>query len=203
MFWHLHRAVQALFWCFWLAAAFVVFQHRHALEPVWDITAMAWRHDWAGGRELPPIEGRVTQIHAGETFTLRHETGVLYYLALAGVTAPRAVADPTPDERRLAGSSHTNLMRLALNQRLRVSLYQFNPETRAGWALASAGTNQLNEAVLRSGWARLNREQLRWIPFATSVKLYLAEREARRTKAGLWGELPALEGGLAPITEGR
>jgi len=201
LFWALHRAVKALFWCFWIAAAGFLYTQRAALEPAVDLTELWWNRPSNRPSELGRIEGRVTRLFAADSLQLRDDNGWLFNYGLAGAAVPKVSMNATSNDRYAAGAGLTNVTRLVLNQHVAIDVTLANPQTRTGLGLVRVGGTNVNETLLRDGLARLNRDQIRVLPLLDQYALVRAERLARRERIGLWA--PTAAEGLPPGPEAQ
>ncbi len=199
LFWSLHRAVKALVWCFWIAAAAFLYTQRAALQPVADLAELWWNLPSQRPGQSARIEGRVTRLFAGDSLQLRDDNGWVFNYGLAGASVPKVSANSTPAERFAAGAGLTNVTRLVLDQRVAIQVALANPQNRTGLGVVRVGDTNVNEVVLRNGWARLNRDQIRALPLLVQYELVRAERLARRERIGLWA--PDSAEGLPPEPE--
>jgi endonuclease YncB( thermonuclease family) len=188
LFWMLHRAVKALFWCFWLAVVGFLYTQRAALQPAVDFAELWWNLPADRPAQLARLSGRVTRLFAGDSLQLQDHQGWLFNYGLAGVSAPRPTPTATPMERLAAGACQTNLSQLVLGQRIEIDVTLANPQNRTGLGLVRVGGTNVNEMMLRSGWASLKRGQIRVLPLLTQYELVRAERLARQRRLGLWAE---------------
>jgi endonuclease YncB( thermonuclease family) len=188
MFWFLHRACIAAFWCLWLAAAGVVYEQRAALQPVFDYAGLVWRHGLGATRELPRLEGKATMVFAGDSFQFVDASGYGFNYGLAGVAAPHAGRDDSSEEKRLADQSRANLLQLLAGQHVTVTVTLANPQTRTGLGLVRRGGTNINAAVLAAGQGSLNPRQIQMLPLADEFELLRAELQARRVRVGIWSE---------------
>ncbi len=188
MFWFLHRACVVVFWCFWLAAAVFVYEKRAALQPAFDYAELVWQHDFRAAGDLPQLDGKVTEIFAGDSFQFEDKNGYAFNYGLAGVAAPRANRGAPAELQRLAGDSRTNLSQLLAGRPVTVSVTLANPQTRTGLGLVHHGDTNVNVAMLAAGQGRLNLEQIRTLPLRDEFEMLRAERSARRQRLGIWGE---------------
>jgi endonuclease YncB( thermonuclease family) len=188
MFWFLHRACIVAFWCLWLAAAVVVYEHRAVLQPAFEYASLVWRHGLGATRELPVLEGKATRVFAGDSFEFEDTGGYVFNYGLAGVAAPRAGRDDAPDQKRLADQSRTNLLQLLAGRHITVTVTLANPQTRTGLGLVACGGMNINAAVLAAGQGSLNPKQIAMLPLADEFELLRAEHQARRQRIGIWSE---------------
>jgi endonuclease YncB( thermonuclease family) len=196
LFWSLHRAVKVLFWCFWIAVAGFLYTQRAALKPAADLAELWWNLPSDRPAELALLSGRVTRLFAGDSLQLQDQHGWLFNYGLAGVSVPKAGPTATAADRLAAGASQTNLSRLVLGKRIDIQVTLANPQNRTGLGLVRVGETNVNEVLLRSGWASLKREQIRALPLRTQYGLVRAERLARQDRVGLWA--PSPRDGLPP-----
>lgn len=190
LFWTLHRAVKVLFWCFWLAVAGFVYTQRAALQPAVDLAELWWNLPKDRSAELAQISGRVTRLFAGDSLQVRTDEGVLFNYGLAGASVPKPGPKATTLEYQAARLSQTNLSALVLGERVDIQVTLANPQNRTGLGLVRVGGTNVNEALLRSGWASLKREQIRALPLLAQYELVRAERLARHERLGLWSPTP-------------
>jgi endonuclease YncB( thermonuclease family) len=188
MFWFLHRAGIAAFWCLWLVAAFVVYEQRAVLEPAFDYPGLVWRHGLGATQDLPTLEGKVMMVFAGDSFQFVDAGGYGFNYGLAGVTAPRAGRADAPGQKRLADLSRTNLLQLLAGRHVAVTVTLANPQTRTGLGLVHCGRTNINAAVLAAGQGWLNPRQIELLPLAEEFELLRAEHQAQRLRVGVWSE---------------
>jgi endonuclease YncB( thermonuclease family) len=198
MFWFLHRACLVVFWCFWLAAAVFIYERRAALQPAFDCVELVWQHDFRAAGNLPQLDGKVTEIFAGDSFQFEDKNGYAFNYGLAGVVAPRANPGAPAELKRSAGASRANLSRLLAGRPVTVSVTLANPQTRTGLGLAHCDDTNVNVAVLAAGQGRLNLEQIRTLPLRDEFEMLRAERFAQRQRLGIWGETPLANEAATP-----
>lgn len=201
LFWTLHRAMKALVWCFWIAAAGFLYTQRATLEPAVDLAELWWNRPSNRPSELGRIEGRVTRIFAADSLQLRDDNGWLFNYGLAGASVPKTSLNATLNDRYAARAGLTNVTRLVLDQRVAIDVTLANPQTRTGLGLVRVGETNVNETLLRDGLARLNRDQIRALPLLDQYALVRAERLARRERIGLWA--PTAAEGLSPDSQAQ
>jgi endonuclease YncB( thermonuclease family) len=180
MFFLLRKVVILGFVSFLAAGIYWVTREAKLIEPARDF-ARLW-HESRGKRQdyLGHIQGDVIQIIDGATFQLRTPDRTLYTLRLAGIDLD---AWREPRDRR--GQARTNLAELISGRTVRADLTFTNAE-KAGLAIVHVGTTNVNQRVLETGAARLNRQFIQKLPIHQQYQLFQAQQVAQEAHRGLW-----------------
>lgn len=191
MFVFLNRVMRLTVAALLLTGLWLLWGERERARPAWDYFEL-WRDaNWAFAQEPARVLVTGQGIYEPLGLQVRDTNGLPWNVGLAAVKplVPLGLTlrSSWPKERELGSLLRSNLLAVVKDQPLDLAITVASPN-RTAVAFVYAGSELLQERLLREGWARLEPAEGRTLPLRQQYGLRVAERTARREKRGAWAD---------------
>jgi hypothetical protein len=186
MFHWLNRIVRGVIILGWCAAAYGVWTQRERARPAVDYYALFRDADWQRPPPLPRWNGEFVRMVSPGLVELVDERGAKWRFGLQGLATVNPDLPPhAPTNRWFLKQNYTNLMRELKGASLEIGVISTNLD-RTGVGFLYRTNHLAHVDWVETGRYRLRPQECRMLPLPEQYALRLADREARRTTAGIW-----------------
>ena len=168
-----------------VGAGYVMFQNPQVQEKVEDARWIYENRDADLYQGINWTDGEIVKVLDGNWVYVKIQEGFVYALRIRGLEAPTLAVRLSDDTLKMGQEAKKFLEELALKKPMRFQVIDMSDQ-RYGHGYIEINGESILFPMIRSGMARLNRQEITHFDNETLLDLFQTEREARKSEVGIW-----------------